>query len=168
MTSSTFGKSATKNAIESKWSGSYVIKGIPATVKTTVTDLATSIIVGRNASLVIFKYQTGTPNVDWESGWSKAHPGTMYLFPRENPGNNDYSRAYYMTMVAHEFGHILGIRDGYRDQSTMDINSIMCDPFVRSKPTTGYIGRKATYKDIQKALSAYKSNTVQSWYYSDR
>jgi hypothetical protein len=64
-------------------------------------------------------------------------------------------------MATHEFGHILGIRDGYNSAKTETTNSIMCDPWEdinkidRAK-------RKATRKDIAKALNAYKSNKVQS------
>jgi hypothetical protein len=75
---------------------------------------------------------------------------------------------YYATMVAHEFGHIVGTDDGYNSESTKYINSIMCDQDrSNARVKNGWIGRKATYKDIQKALSAYKSNKWQ-WSSADR
>jgi RHS repeat-associated protein len=171
MSSPIFGRLVIKNVIQSKWSGSYVIKGIPAWVNTTVTDLASGapyyIPVGQKMSLVVFKYQTGTSGVTYPGGWSRAHPGTMSLYARD-AAPTDYSLNWYRIVVAHEFGHILGIGDGRFNISTKSINSIMCDEFGKyySPPWDPY--RKATYKDIQKALSAYKYNTIQGWSCLDR
>jgi hypothetical protein len=68
MCSPTFDRQVIKDAIQSKWSSSYVIKGIPATVKTSVVDLedgASYICTqGQKASKIVFKYKTGRSKVD--------------------------------------------------------------------------------------------------------
>lgn len=162
-----------KHAIQDKWKGSYILKpplatvGIPGTVTTRVTDLndgGTYILpTGQKYSRVYYRNYLGTPEVKHlpSKVWSRSGTSDMYLYGgqlRDNPTGAFYSQSDFQVMAAHEFGHILGIADGYASASTRNINSIMCNTWV---------ARKATSKDIQKALSAYKYNKTQYWYASD-
>lgn len=75
-----------------------------------------------------------------------------------------YSSDAFDIVIAHEFGHILGIKDGYNDPKTETIDSIMCDQFGNNNDIS-QADRKATGADIQKALDAYKKNEWQYWSY---
>lgn len=82
----------------------------------------------------------------------------MTLYASEKASGHTYSKKELGIAAAHEFGHILGINDGYNNEKTKEYNSIMCDPW-------GYRHgkKKASSKDIKKALDAYKKNKEQSW-----
>lgn len=85
----------------------------------------------------------------------------LYAYCEGDPVNfadlTGYEPAFQI-IAAHEFGHIVGIADGYGSSTTKNIDSIMCN--------TWGAGR-AKYKDIQKALLAYKYNKTQHWSVSD-
>jgi hypothetical protein len=151
------------SAIQGRWSGGYTIAGITGRVVVTVEDLSDGgshiYASGQKWSKLYFSYtESKVPHTDWPHGWSRHDPGAMYLYAREVAGTKDYSLGWFQIVAAHEFGHILGIKDGYADPATKNINSIMC------KEALGF----ATNKDIQKALTAYKTNKVQRWSASDR
>jgi hypothetical protein len=66
-----------------------------------------------------------------------------------------YNSDAFDIVIAHEFGYVLGIKDGYNDSKTETIDSIMCDQFG-NKNDIPQADRMATGVDIQKALDANK------------
>ena len=171
---STYRKVITK-AIEKKWSGTFNVKGVKRVkVKTKVWDKTDGkdhiYATGQKWSKITFKNSAGISQVEWPSkvlwwgGWSRSNPGNMKLFVGDsrNGNSNRYSKDNLKIVAAHEFGHILGIKDGYGSNKTKKINSIMCDQWG-SYNNIDQSKRKATGKDIEKALDAYNSNKIQSW-----
>jgi len=61
---------------------------------------------------------------------------------------NDYSADDFKVVAAHEFGHLLGIEDGYDNATYKYYNSIMCDqkPSILKITKNGIDGRKRICK----------------------
>ncbi|MDR2714038.1 MAG: hypothetical protein LBB42_00675, partial [Coriobacteriales bacterium] len=164
-----------KSGIESKWKGkSFEVKGVK---KVKVT---TKIHAGKEAEnrsmLYVFNTQ-GRSYVSWTNGWRRSRPGDMVMCKGYYAGLN-YSVSEFKLVAAHEFGHILGIKDGYVDagspgtKKTAKYDSIMCDQYGdrnkdRKKLNAQVQGNhdklKATGKDVSMALKAYKANRAQKW-----
>jgi RHS repeat-associated protein len=106
---------------------------------------------------------TGVSNVNYGLfgllDWTPSNLGrtTMYRGDSRGTGTN-YSAEQFMIMAAHEFGHNLGIRDGYKDAVTQYYDSIMCDQFGYRNGTT-----KASALDIAKMLIAFEEKKAQKW-----
>lgn len=154
-----------KEAIKDKWSGSYTIKGHKTNLKTFITD---SWLAGQNEGSTapelnygtfIFHKKRGVSNVIWSG---RETTGTINIYTGDSRTNYNYSYDDFRITVAHEFGHILGIGDGYYNKDTQSLNSIMCDVWGDSNHISRK-NRKATSLDIKKALDAYKSNKWQDW-----
>jgi hypothetical protein len=172
---STFRKVITE-AIKKKWSGSsFTVKGIKkVNVKTKIEDKSDGkshiYAKGQNWSAIRFHNKAGIPHVQWPNknldwhGWTRNNPGDMELYKGDSRADKGhrYSGDSFKVLVAHEFGHILGIADGYNNDSTENINSIMCDQWG-SRNKIKVNKRKATGLDITKALDAYNTNQVQYW-----
>ncbi len=45
----------------------------------------------------------------------------------EEKEKNRFDSASFGIVITHEFGHVLGIKDGYNDSETKYIDSIICD-----------------------------------------
>ena len=157
------------NAIKKKWFGSFTVKKIKKVkVEVKISDKSGGKfeMFQKYSSVVVYK-NAGVSNVRWPWGcWSRAEPGNIFLYAGDNRAANGskhrYTSAQYNVVAAHEFGHILGILDGYNDSSTKNINSIMCDQWG-NRNKISLKNRKATGRDIGKALDAYKSNSAQGW-----
>jgi hypothetical protein len=163
---STYRKVITK-AIKKKWSGTFTVKGIEKVkVQTKIEDSSDGkshlYAKGQKWSKISFYNKAGVSKVNSPLliGWSRYNPGNMQLYTGDSRSGSShrYSSANLKILAAHEFGHILGIQDGYNDKNTRNINSIMCDQWGERNGT-----RKVTGLDIEKALDAYNTNTAQSW-----
>lgn len=91
-------------------------------------------------------------------------PGKMTLYRSYEGNEGIYTEAGFGKIVAaHEFGHILGISDGYNNSDTKKIDSIMCDEYG-GENNIRRSDRKATNIDLEMALRAYKADEWQYWY----
>ena len=112
-------------------------------------------------STVKFFYKDGISNVSGRE--SRKKPGKMTLYKSYEGNKGIYTEEDLEIVAAHEFGHILGINDGYNNSDTKKIDSIMCDQFG-TENNIRYSDRKATNIDLEMALQAYKSDQWQYWY----
>lgn len=172
---STYRKLITRG-IEKKWSGTFTVKGVKKVkVKTKVWDKTDGkghiYATGQKWSKISFYNKGGRCNVTWPTkwlfwdNWTRYAPGDMEIYSLYS-GGGDCDADELQLRAAHEFGHIIGIEDGYNNNKTKTINSIMCDMYgernaTRYGKSSGQL--KATGKDIEKALDAYKSNKLQKW-----
>ena len=107
---------------------------------------------------VNIKDATGTSNVTNFFGgfvelfWSPSNPGKATLY------TNNYSADNFKIVAAHEFGHLLGIDDGYNNAVYQNYNSIMCDMWSDRNGT----GR-ASSLDIETMLKAFQTKRFQKW-----
>ena len=86
-------------------------------------------------------------------GWSPSNPGKVIMY------TNGYSADDFKVVAAHEFGHNLGIGDGYNHETYKYYNSIMCDQWGSRNGTRG----RASSLDITKAVNAFKTRKHQKW-----
>ena len=87
-----------------------------------------------------------------EAFWSPSNPGTVTMYAQGVTSQN------FKETAAHEFGHILGIDDGYNNNTYKYYDSIMCDPHSKRNGTG-----KASSLDIAKAIKAYQTKKFQKW-----
>ena len=80
------------------------------------------------------------------------------MYNGDTSGTGIYSAAQFKIVAAHEYGHILGIADGYNNNTYKYYNSIMCDQWSQYNGTG-----KASSLDIKKAVNAYKTKKWQKW-----
>ncbi len=167
-----------EESIEEKWSGDYTVNGHDVEVVTSVVVLNDgnkhNVSKKQQASTINFVNYADVSNSDphgkflfWEDGsWTKSNPGTITMYAGyDDSGNhpeNRYNSNDFDIVIAHEFGQVLGIKDGYKDPETKDIDSIMCDEFG-DRNAIKREDRKATDLDIEKALNAYKKDKWQYW-----
>ena len=92
-------------------------------------------------------------------GWSPSSPGAITMYTGDSRGSgNLYAADQFKIVSAHEFGHTLGIADGYNNATYKYYNSIMCDQWSQYNGTG-----KASSLDIAKAVSASKTKKWQKW-----
>ena len=178
-TTMTYGEKMEKS-IEEKWSGQYSVSGHDVEVVTSVVVLNDgnkhNTTKNQKASTINFNNEAGVSHVNshgktlfWEDGsWTKSNPGTITMYAGDDrtkeKEDHRYNSDAFDIVIAHEFGHVLGIKDGYNDSKTETIDSIMCDQFG-NKNDIPQADRMATGVDIQKALDANKKNKWQYWSY---
>ena len=150
-------KKTMKAGIKCNWNGFYKVKGI-SNVRVRVL-----IMESKKGSRVGMYAFAGISSVVAIPMWSRKNPGTMSMFDGDRRAstrqNHKETLGDFKITAAHEFGHILGIKDGYNGYMTKYINSIMCDPYAERNGS-----KRASEKDIEKALEAYRTNKMQVWY----
>ncbi len=85
-------------------------------------------------------------------GWSPNSPGRITMYTGDSRSTGSYTADQFKIVSAHEFGHILGIADGYNNETYKYYDSIMCDQWGKYNGTG-----KASNLDIAKAINAYKT-----------
>ncbi len=151
-----------KNGIQERWSGTYNIKGYKAKVTTRVRDRDYGYGVPKQKfSTVEFLYKSGRSYVSEHK--NRNAPGKMTLYRFYEGTEKQRTEEDLEILAAHEFGHILGINDGYNNSDTKKIDSIMCDEYGREN-NIRRSDRKATNIDLEMALRAYKADEWQYWY----
>jgi hypothetical protein len=146
-----------KDAIGKKWSGTYRIKNCFTTVKTSVEKRPYD-----NRGYILLKTSPGISNASLAK-YKRATTGVIvmhnnyYDAEKKNAVKSIYDYDTFQVVAAHEFGHILGITHG-----DSGINSIMCDEFGNANKIK-LQNRKATARDIDKALMAYSTDEIQYW-----
>jgi len=134
--------------IEKYWSGDF-------------GDYSVSTYVGENKNGISVDINDKLGISNWKSdlfGWSGSNPGRVNMFIGDSRGDGSlYTAAHFMGVSAHEFGHILGIADGYKNPVTKSYSSIMCDEWGTIK------AGKVTSLDMEKMLKAYTTNRQQKW-----
>jgi RHS repeat-associated protein len=139
------------------------------------SNSTTSVYVDTNSEgiNVNIKNETGTSNVSnfffgtrfVERFWSPSNPGTVTMHTGYFSGEV-YSADDFKVVAAHEFGHILGIDDGYKNTTHRTYNSIMCDPWSRRGERRERYNEtfgKASSLDIEKAVEAFRNKKFQKW-----
>ena len=154
------------DGIKTTWSGNLDGKN----VRVITIDVNNSSYLKKDQKALSIKLinDYGISNV---SNWvSKTNPGMMTLYtgdhytdPNGPDGNRDgaafwWSEKDFKRMVGHEFGHSLGVGDGYYygyngNTSLGDIVSLMSSQW----------DTKATRLDLELALKAQRSNAFQTW-----
>jgi RHS repeat-associated protein len=162
--------SVIKGGIQKYWKGSkftmkrggQTYKKIKLTTKITAVKKSAD-----DAGTVTFHNSKGVSNAWYAFDESN---GEIDLYKGDSRPNSTskYTYKQFQVAAAHEFGHVLGILDGYDSKKTRGIASIMCDPFDKydkngkeRKVPKG--SQPVTSKDVKKALAAYKSKEWKSW-----
>jgi hypothetical protein len=129
-----------KEGIENKWKGTKTVFGYRVTLNTVIESRSNKIITSLNDS----DGRSSAPNYPW----TKETPGLLNLYKK---WGTDYSADDFKNLAAHEFGHLLGVRDAY---------GIMPDNFnsIYNKPSM-----EVSNKDLQKVINAFVFDVIQIW-----
>lgn len=165
------GRSYTQAAIEgimSYWSGD--IGGLD--VITAVRDL-TGVDGSSQPSLeIIIRNEAGISNFQRPSGcWSKTNPGEMTLYTSSSGGvRHTLQRARWV--AAHEFGHALGVADGW-GFGRATVPGVPRDDMELAATQLGNIASmmigsssNVTRLDMELVLRAHRTNEWQWWHYN--
>ena len=143
---------AVLRAIEEYWNGSYSALNGEYRVSTYIGSSGDGIPVNIIAAYgrASTKYKGGSTD-SWNSG--NGAIVTLYLGQREE---KPYNLKRFKWTSAHEFGHILGVKDAYKLDEWIDVNSIYNKVYM-----------PVTANDIRLVLLAWKSGKMQnySWRY---
>ena len=160
-----------KAGIEKYWKGTYNIYGYKVKLKTTINltvrnGTPQNYKTPSNKISVVLPSHLGTAqvlsplNYLWKT-YNPNNPGKMTIY-KGQVATKDFSSDRFERMCAHEFGHILGVKDLYNKQenvrkkySTPDNLSAMMGSSTAFK--------KANNWDIMMVLQAAKTLKYQDW-----
>ena len=140
-------QSAFRYGIENQWSGKFTVLGYSVSLKTSVT-------FGTTNAVEAYMYETyGHSSVSWpSSGWTKNNPGIVIMRRIEKGVTSAKTEKNFKWSAAHEFGHLLGIRDNYTQPENKRVTSIMNERDTNVQNI-----------DVRKMLYAFGKNKVQGW-----
>ena len=139
------------NGIEEYWSGRYQVHA-------STLNLVTTVIEGKSPSGAAIKIKTkqkmGVSHVTWGLfGWRPSRVGSMTLYAGDSRGQVPYDEDKLKWVAAHEFGHILGVKDYYTSHSDDDDFISLFNIF----------GHPLTGTDIEMVLRAFGNGFASSW-----
>jgi len=141
------------SGIESYWSGNFKVWGHNITLTTKVNIETNTHMYAAPSALIYFYNKQGVSHVTWPLfGWRKGNVGKMTLYKGDSRVNVDYSNAKFQWVAAHEFGHLLGVRDNYTCPASKQVKSIM-----------NVFGTNVQNIDVEKVLLAFSKNKLQGW-----
>lgn len=158
-----------KTGIERYWKASLKVFGYKISLSTVVNvcykKRKSMQGISANRVAVITYTHFGVSCVKYPFfGWRKDAPGNMYLYPGDSRGGNTqvrYSQEQFRRVCAHEFGHIMGVRDLYNKSQKL-INKYSPSgerSFMAHQWNAEHINRY----DLEKVLTAFKKNRLQDW-----
>ena len=154
-------RQAVLDGIHSNWGGYR--GGLNVSVR--IADVGSSTVIhspGQRFMNIEINDSTGVNRFQLpDRGWSLENPGTMQLHTSQYTiGGNlmIFDEHQFMRVVGHEFGHALGVADGFNfgyggNTSRGDIISIMTNPMESG----------ATRLDLELALRAQRTGQRQWW-----
>jgi hypothetical protein len=138
--------------IEEYWSGSFEVFGSKKRLKTYVYK-GTS----KNGKSLVIKTRNkqGVSNVKWRWFnllWSPQDNGRMTLFKGDSRTKIDYTEQQLKWVAAHEFGHLMGVKDYYAKYPNSTKDSIF-----------NKFGDTVTGNDIEKVLYSFITESIGDW-----
>ena len=98
-------------------------------------------------------------------GWSVTEPGRIFMYKRDQRNATPYTDFVYEAVVAHEFGHILGLKDAYPEANGG--KKIVSNAEIAYGKTYGVDGsimcrNGLVYSnDVEMMLEAFRTNKCQ-------
>lgn len=98
----------------------------------------------------------------WFFGWSISNYGNMTIYKGDSRVSNPkYSQDEFKRVCAHEFGHILGVKDLYnKPQNIIDKYSYAGNYSMMGNQ---WLAPHINNYDLQKVLLAFMNNKSQGW-----